>query len=55
MAISRTRFSPDDTSAKMAGGASDYMIKTEQKFLDIVINIFTSAVSVYSRTVTVTK
>ena len=39
----------------MAGDAVDYEIKTEQNALDILINIFTSAVSVYSRTVTVTK
>ena len=39
----------------MAGGADDYTIKTKQSFLDVVINIFTGAVSVYSRTVTVTK
>jgi len=39
----------------MSGGASDYTIKTEQSFLDVVINIFTSMVTVYSRTVTVTK
>lgn len=39
----------------MAAGASDYTIDTKQSFLDVVINIFTGAVSVYSRTVTVTK
>ena len=43
-----------DTHA-MAGGATDYEIKTEQSALDIIINIFTSMISVYSRTVTVTK
>jgi len=40
---------------QMAGGATDYEIKTEQNALDIIINMFTSAISVYSRTVTVTK
>lgn len=39
----------------MAGGLPDYTIETKQSFLDVVINIFTGAVSVYSRTVTVTK
>lgn len=40
---------------EMAGNATDYEIKTEQSFLDGLINCFTSAVSVTSRTVTVTK
>ena len=40
---------------QMAGGATDYEIKTEQSVMDIIINMFTSAVTVYSRTVTVTK
>lgn len=35
--------------------AADYTIKTEQSALDIIINIFTSLVTVYSRTVTVTE
>lgn len=39
----------------MAAGATDYQIKTEQSALDVVINIFTGMISVYSRTVTVTK
>jgi len=43
-----------DTNA-VAGGATDYEIKTEQSALDVIINIFTSAITVYSRTVTVTK
>ena len=42
-------------SKAMAGDAANYTIHTEQSFLDVVINIFTSAVTVYSRTVTVTK
>ncbi|MBC8415916.1 MAG: hypothetical protein ISS80_04090 [Candidatus Cloacimonetes bacterium] len=43
-----------DTHA-IAGDVTDYEIKTEQNALDIILNIFTSAISVYSRTVTVTK
>lgn len=39
----------------MAGTADNYTIRTEQSALDVVINIFTGLVSVYSRTVTVTK
>ena len=42
-------------SSAMAGGATSYEIKTEQSALDVLINIFTGAVTVYSRTVTVTK
>ena len=40
---------------QMAAGATDYEIKTEQSAMDIILNMFTSVVSVYSRTVTVTK
>lgn len=40
---------------EMAGKAADYEIKTEQTFLDIVINAFTGYVTVTSRTVTVKK
>ena len=43
-----------DTHA-MAKGAKDYEIKTEMSPLDVVINIFTSAVTVYSRTVEVKR
>jgi hypothetical protein len=43
-----------DTDA-MAEGAADYEIKTETSALDVIINIFTTYVSVVSRTVTVTK
>jgi hypothetical protein len=39
----------------MAKGAKDYEIKTETNALDVVINIFTSAVTVYSRTVEVKR
>ena len=42
-------------SNAMAGGAATYDIKTQHNVLDVVINIFTSFVTVYSRTVTVTK
>jgi len=45
----------DVNTHQMAAGATDYEIKTEQSFLDVVINFFTSAVTVYSRTVTVKK
>ncbi|HOL48189.1 MAG TPA: hypothetical protein PK189_08405 [bacterium] len=42
-------------SSEMAGGAANYEIKTEQSPLNIIINFFTGIVTVYSRTVTVTK
>ncbi len=42
-------------SNAMAAGAENYTLKTEQSALDVIINIFTSYVSVVSRTVTVTK
>ena len=45
----------DVDTAEMVEGASDYTIETEQSALDVIINIFTSIVTVYSRTVTVTK
>ena len=45
----------DVDSAELADGAADYTIETENSFLDGIINIFTGGVSVYSRTVTVTK
>lgn len=43
-----------DTKA-MAGGASDYTIKSERTFLDSVIGIFTGFVTIYPQSVTVTK
>ncbi len=43
-----------DTST-MSGDATDYEIKTEQNELDFIMNIFTSMITVYSRTVIVTK
>ena len=45
----------DVNTQQLAGGASNYEIKTEQSVLDIIINMFTGAITVYSRTVTVTK
>jgi uncharacterized protein YceK len=43
-----------DTNA-MAGDAVDYEIKTEQSAMDIILNMFTGCITVYSRTVIVTK
>jgi hypothetical protein len=43
-----------DTAA-MSGGADNYTVHTETSVLDFVINLFTSIVTVNSRTVTVTK
>lgn len=43
-----------DTKA-MADGASDYEIKTQQSFVDIIIGIFTSIVTISPRSVTVEK
>jgi hypothetical protein len=40
---------------RMAGGASDYTIKTQQSFVDVLINIFTGYISIYSRSVWVLK
>ena len=40
---------------QMSGGATDYTIKTEQSVVDVVIGIFTGYVTIYPRTVTVTK
>ncbi|MDX2129780.1 MAG: hypothetical protein SFU91_12170 [Chloroherpetonaceae bacterium] len=42
-------------SQKMAGGAANYEVKTTHSFLDVVIGLFTSVVTVYPRTVEVTK
>ncbi|RKU11758.1 hypothetical protein C6501_12090 [Candidatus Poribacteria bacterium] len=39
----------------MAGQPTDYEITTQITVLDFIINVFTSAVTVYSRTVTVQK
>ena len=43
-----------DTNA-IAADATDYTIKTETGFVDIVIGMFTGIITVNSRTVTVTK
>ncbi len=40
---------------EMAGGAKDYEIITQTSFLDIVMNIFTGYITIYSRTVEVKK
>lgn len=45
----------NDVDTSQMTSATDYTIKTEQSVLDVIINIFTSAVTVYSRTVTVTE
>jgi hypothetical protein len=42
-------------TSEMAAGATDYTIKTEFTVVDVVIGIFTTYVTVYPRTVTVTK
>lgn len=39
----------------LAAGATDYTIKTQWSFVDILINIITGYVTIHSRTVTVTK
>ena len=40
---------------KMAGGATNYEVKSTFSFLDMVIGAFTQIVTVYPRTVEVTK
>ena len=45
----------DVDSHTMAGGATDYEVKTEVNFVDAVISIFTGLLTVYPRSVTVTK
>lgn len=42
-------------TSEMAAGAADYTIKTEFTVVDVVISIFTTYVTIYPRTVTVTK
>jgi hypothetical protein len=42
-------------SKAMAGGASNYQITSQVSFIDGVINIFTSIVTVYCQSVMVTK
>lgn len=45
----------DVDTNQMAGSETNYVIETKQSGLDIVMNIFTGSVSIYSRTVTVKK
>jgi hypothetical protein len=45
----------DFDSKELAGDAKDYDVRSQQTFLDIVINIFTGFVTINSQTVTVTK
>ena len=42
-------------SKAMAGGASNYTINSKVKFVDYVISVFTSAVSINLQTVSVQK
>ena len=42
-------------SHDIAGGATDYTVKTEQNVIDVLMNLFTAWVTIYSRTVTVTR
>jgi hypothetical protein len=45
----------DVDTSEMAGEEKDYTIKTESSALDILIGLFTTWVTIGSRTVTVTK
>ena len=40
---------------EMAKGASDYTITTQHSFLDVIIGMFTGAVTIYPRSVEVTR
>lgn len=42
-------------STEMADGAGNYEVKTEHNALDVIIGIFTGWVTIYPRTVTVTR
>lgn len=42
-------------SNAMAAGATNYEIRTEHTAVDVIIGIFTGIITVYPRTVTVTK
>ncbi len=42
-------------SKAMADGATDYTIETKHTFVDVVIGVFTGFVTVYPKTVKVTK
>ena len=45
----------DVDTETIAGGAMDYEIKTQVTFVDGIISIFTGLITVYPRSVTVTK
>jgi hypothetical protein len=45
----------DVDTHEMADSATDYAIKTEFTPVDVIINIFTGIVTIYGRTVEVTK
>lgn len=42
-------------SKELSNGATNYDVKSEINFLDVVLNLFTGWVTIYSQTVTVTK
>jgi hypothetical protein len=42
-------------SKEMAHGATDYTIMTQESFIDLVIGAFTGVVTIYPRTVEVTR
>ena len=39
----------------MAGGAENYTIEVKQSFVDMIIGAFTGSITIFPRTVTVTK
>lgn len=45
----------EEDSQNLTGGATDYTVETQWTPLDILINILTGWVTIYSRTITVTK
>ncbi len=42
-------------SQDLAGGAKDYGVRTEWTVIDVLLNLLTAWVTIYSQTVTVTK
>jgi hypothetical protein len=42
-------------SQRMAGGATDYTVESEQTLIDILLNLITGIVTINSQTVTVRK
>lgn len=42
-------------SQRMAGGATDYTVESEQTIVDILLNLITGIVTINSQTVTVLK